>query len=157
MASIRHDALVRLLSSCISRSGGAAQVEPRYLDTKRPDIHAFFPDDRVLIDLTVVHPAAPSSRASQPLLAAKRREREKVSHYAALTAAEGCRFLPFVLETLGAFGPQASSFLRDLSSYATESFLGCELPPARLLAVLLQKGNAEILAKGCLLSRSSVS
>ena len=33
------------------RAGGVAFVEPRYLEDKRPDIHVFFPDDRILIDV----------------------------------------------------------------------------------------------------------
>ena len=45
LARVRHDRLVRALATLIQRAGGAAYVEPRYLEDKRPDIHAFFPDD----------------------------------------------------------------------------------------------------------------
>ena len=44
LARVRHDRLVRALATLIQRAGGAAYVEPRYLEDKRPDIHAFFPD-----------------------------------------------------------------------------------------------------------------
>ena len=49
LARVRHDRLVRHLATLIQRAGGAAYVEPRYLEDKRPDIHAFFPDDRVIL------------------------------------------------------------------------------------------------------------
>ena len=42
LARVRHDRLVRLLATLIQRAGGSAYVEPRYLEDKRPDIHAFF-------------------------------------------------------------------------------------------------------------------
>ena len=51
LARVRHDRLVRALATLIQRAGGAAYVEPRYLEDKRPDIHAFFPDDRVMLDV----------------------------------------------------------------------------------------------------------
>ena len=60
IARVRHDRLVRHLSTLIQRAGGVAYVEPRYLEDKRPDIHAFFPDDRLMLDVTVVHPSSPS-------------------------------------------------------------------------------------------------
>ena len=41
LARVRHDRLVRLLATLIQR-WRAAYVEPRYLEDKRPDIHAFF-------------------------------------------------------------------------------------------------------------------
>ncbi len=40
MSPRSHDRLVRLLATLIQRAGGAF-VEPRYLEDKRPDIHAF--------------------------------------------------------------------------------------------------------------------
>ena len=50
LARVRHDRLVRLLATLIQRAGGAAYVEPRYLEDKRRDIHAF-------ADVCVAHPS----------------------------------------------------------------------------------------------------
>jgi hypothetical protein len=46
------------LATLIQRAGGAAYVEPRYLEDKRPDIHAFFPDAHPLLLLVFITPLA---------------------------------------------------------------------------------------------------
>src|SRR5271154_5267534 len=79
LARVRPDHLVRFLATLIQRAGGAAYVEPRYLEDKRPDIHAFFPDDRVMLDVCVAHPSAPSRVSLAPGSALKYRENAKVS------------------------------------------------------------------------------
>ncbi len=60
VATVRHNRIVRHLSTLVQRAGGVSYVEPRYLEDKRPDIHAFFPDDRIMLDVSVFHPLAPS-------------------------------------------------------------------------------------------------
>src|SRR5271156_4637994 len=45
LARVRHDRLVRHLAPLVQRAGGVAYVEPRYLEDKRRDIHAFIADD----------------------------------------------------------------------------------------------------------------
>ena len=145
--------MVRLLATLIQRAGGAAYVEPRYLEDKRPDIHAFFPDARFMLDVCVVHPSAPSRVDLAPSAALRYREKGKVSAYESLAKEAGSRFVPFAFESFGGLGPAAISFLRDLASYAKESFLSCEyIPSLSSLAVLLQKGNAEMLAQGIIIS-----
>jgi hypothetical protein len=65
------------LSTLVQRAGGVSYVEPRYLEDKRPDIHAFFPDDRVMLDVSVVHPLAPSYLHLQDGAAVKYQEYAK--------------------------------------------------------------------------------
>ena len=85
LARVRHDRLVRLLATLIQRAGGAAFVEPRYLEDKRPDIHAFFSDARFMLDVCVAHPSAPSRVRLAPGSALKYRENGKISAYEPLT------------------------------------------------------------------------
>ena len=70
----------------------------------------------------------------------------------------GSRFVPFAFESFGGLGPAGVAFLRDLESYATESFLSLRYVSClSSLAVLLQKGNAEMLAQGIVMvSRPTV-
>jgi hypothetical protein len=153
LARVRHDRLVRLLATLIQRAGGAAYVEPRYLEDKRPDIHAFFPDAHFMLDVCVVHPSAPSRVSFAPGAALKYREKGKTTAYESLAKEAGSRFVPFAFESFGGLGTTAISFLRDLASYAKESFLSCDyIISLSSLAVLLQKGNAEMLAQGIIMS-----
>jgi hypothetical protein len=107
----------------------------------------------------VAHPSSPSSvSALSPLASTRRREAEKQAYYAQLGSQLGARVVPFILESYGAFGARATSFLSDLSSYSREAFS----PPSQyssvsLLSVVLQKGNVDMLAHGCLRSRVSVA
>ena len=102
--------VVRLLATLIQRAGGAAYVEPRYLEDKRPDIHAFFPDARFMLDVCVVHPSAPSRVSFAPGAALKYREKGKSSAYESLAKEAGSRFVPFAFESFGGLGTTAISF-----------------------------------------------
>src|SRR5271163_215234 len=157
LARVRHDRLVRFLATLIQRAGGGAYVEPRYLEDKRPDIHPFFPDDRVMLDVCVSHPSSPSRLDLAPGSALRYRENGKIAAYDSLAKASGCRFVPFAFESFGALGPAGVAFLRDLESYARESFLSFDFYSCfSSLAVLLQKGNSEMLAQGVVMVSKAV-
>jgi hypothetical protein len=158
VARVRHDRIVRHLSTLTQRAGGVALVEPRYLEDKRPDIHAFFPDDRIMLDVLVLHPSSPSYLHNSIGSALRYRENEKLSAYTPLATELGCRFLPFALESYGTLGSFAINFMHDLASYAKESFSTTYSSSAALssLSILLQKGNAEMLSQGCLLARAAL-
>ena len=134
-----------------------AYVEPRYLEDKRPNVHAFFLD-RLMLDVTVVHPSSPSYLQLADGSAIRYRENEKTSSYSALASELGCRFIPFAVESFGTLGPFAITLMQDLASYAKESFSPSfsYLSAISSLAILLQKGNAEMLSQGCLLARSAL-
>ena len=86
------------------------------------------------------------------------READKKRAYDGLAASAESRFVPFAVESFGALGPSAIGFLRTLGSYAKESYLPFSLASGiSSLAVILQKGNAEMLAQGILMdSRSAL-
>ncbi len=64
----------------------------------------------------------------------------------------------FVLDSFGTLCSFADRFMQDLASYAKESFSHFYSSSSSFssLSVLLQKGNAEILAQGCLMARSAL-
>ena len=102
----------------------------------------------------MAHPSAPS-RVLLARAALKYRENAKISAYEPLAKESGCRFVPFAFESFGGLGPVAIGFLRDLAVFAKESFLSCSyISSVSSLAVLLQKGNAEMLAQGIIMSNS---
>ena len=85
------------------------------------------------------------------------RENAKIAGYSSLAKDSGCRFVPFAFESFGSLGPAGVAFLRDLESYAKESFLPFHYYSSfSSLAVLLQKGNAEMLAQGVVMVSKSV-
>ena len=86
----------------------------------------FFLDDRVMLDVCVSHPSSPSRLDLAPGSALRYRENGKIAAYDSLAKASGCRFVPFAFESFGALGPAGVAFLRDLESYARESFLSSE-------------------------------
>jgi hypothetical protein len=156
---VRHDRIVRLLSSLVQRTGGVCQVEPSHFPSIRPDLLAFLSDSSYILDIAVSHPCSPS-RLSLPdasLTAAKYAETRKSTRYAPLLGTISSKFFPFCIETFGAFAPQALSFVKLLRGLSQGS---SHLPPFPILAslaVLLQSCNAYILSRGVLLSNARVS
>ena len=77
------------------------------------------------LDISVVHAPAQSyinrSRnshsAAVPLLAAEQRERQKAAKYQDRLRRNGQDFLPFVLESTGAWGPSVVRFVQLLGSH----------------------------------------
>jgi hypothetical protein len=121
---------------------------------------AFLFDKTFLVDVVISHPSAPShlSRAPLPLICNKYAESRKVSRYSG-SIPPSFDFVPFALESFGAFGSIACEFMRKLDA-ASRDFLSSSLPPPPLaasLSVLLQKCNAFILSRGVVLLRSSSS
>ena len=69
----------------------------------------------------------------------------------------GGRFSPFAVETFGTLGRFASNIMHDLARYAKESFsVWSSSSVLSSLAILIQKGNAAVLAHGCLMEQSSI-
>ena len=106
-----------------------------------------------MLGVCVAHPSAPSRVHLAPGATLKYRENGKISAYEPLAKEAGSRFVAFAFESFGGLGTAAISFLRDLASFAKESFLSCDyIISISSLAVLLQKGNAEMLAQGIIMS-----
>ena len=110
-----------------------------------------------MLDVCVSHPSSPSRLNLAPGYALRYRENAKIAGYSSLAKDSGCRFVPFAFESFGSLGPAGVAFLRDLESYAKESFLPFHFYSSfSSLAVLLQKGNAEMLAQGVVMVSKSV-
>ena len=159
--TFRHDAIVRVLAMLARKAGGACYVEPRFYEGIRPDIHIVFPTTKILVDVTVVHPGALSlaPRSHVPLFSALSRERDKMNKFRSLSIQEQAQFIPFALETFGAWGRQATKLISDIASLAFES-KGISIPSedlrgemVRTIAITLQAGNACVLLNGCMRAR----
>ena len=109
-----------------------------------------------MLDVCVSHPSSPSRLSLAPGYALRYRENAKIAGYSSLAKDSGCRFVPFAFESFGSLGPAGVAFLRDLASYARESFLPFDYYSFSSLAVLLQKGNADMLAQGVVMVSKSV-
>jgi hypothetical protein len=157
--------LIRLLCSFIRAAGGVPFLEPTGLDGTgglRPDIQVHFPGGPVLVDGSITHPSAKSyvnMASTTPLSAAAKREHYKHLKYDLLAADEKSTFIPFVLETFGGFGKEASRFIKKLGSMFHELLLSPG--PRRLfsskiynaISVCLQRGNSLIQLVGCRVAR----
>ena len=111
-----------------------------------------------MLDVCVIHPSAPSRLNLAPGAAIRYRENGKITAYDSVASEADSRFVPFAFESFGGLAPTAIGFLRDLETYAKESHSFTDYRSClSSLAVLLQKGNAEMLSQGVLVvSRSSL-
>lgn len=161
MTTFRHDAIVRILAMLARKAGATCYVEPRFCEGIRPDIHIVFPSTKFLVDVSVVHPAAPTyaPRSHIPLFSALCRERDKTTKFAKLASEEKAQFVPFVLETFGGWGRQATKLISDIASLAVESksisVTGDDVrgDMVRVIAIALQAGNSSVLLNGCMRTR----
>ena len=139
--------------------GGTVTREPRRLERpldgsrRRPDLDIILGAQRFLVDVTVRHPAAASNAArgaTAALAVAEHAQRKKTAHHTDVTRATRppAVFVPFVLETFGGFGLQASAFIKTVARATarlaymwapTEIVHG--LPAA--VAITLQRANAK--------------
>jgi hypothetical protein len=127
---------------------------------RKPDLHFILAHHRVvevLSDVAVAHPGAASyasSASTHPLSAAKHIQSHKISKYADLVQAGQSEMIAFVMETFGAFGPQANKLLQCFFKQGPgpgKDFGddGITLQDARTqLSFALQRGNAIVARKG---------
>lgn len=107
-------------------------------------------DLKLYIDVSVVRPTATSHLSHQailnrPLTCTRRREADKRKKYDAIARANDYQLIPFVLETYGGIGADASKLLKQLArhsrEYSSASFL---LHARKRLAVTLHSSNANV-------------
>jgi hypothetical protein len=166
IVTARHDMLVRQIASFVRSAGGSVFIEPKYLEGKRADAQIYFTSDISLMDVQITHPAAPyyaisTNIASTPLGTARSREIAKHSKYDKQAKSEGASFYPFVMETYGGLGKEASVFVQKVSKLYIES---SPFPINRntfttkmvkAFGITLQKGNALVQAAGCIAARNA--
>ncbi len=156
----RHDALVQVLASMFKRAGAMVSIEVKCDgETRvRPDLEFVLPDRSLLVDVAVVHPAAPSRRSHTALAAARDIENVKAAKYRSVASERGANFLGFIAESYGALGNQAVEVLKLLNNTLNQAparpFELSERAVAETLSVALQRGNAFISHTGSLTARA---
>ena len=117
-------------------------------------------DQRLLVDVSVVHPASDGKRSFTPLAAARTIELRKADKYKHLAAPRDARVIAFVLESYGAFGNDAMEVLKILRSCLSQMSLSVPAITSQtmteMIAICLQKGNASVSASGSLAVRGTV-
>ena len=110
--------MVRALAALFRHVEAWVHIEPRIyrVERLRPDLEVTFPDQTLLIDVAIAHPAAPSRSSALPLAATAGPEREKIKKYKALAMA---RDLLFSLSCSSPMVPTASK------RKAQDALLGC--------------------------------
>src|SRR6185312_13001076 len=126
----------------------------------RPDAIVVSSLSKYMIDVSIVNPTSPSyvtTAAAMKKGTPEYREKWKREKYGTLPESQGCVFVPFVLDSYGAMGKEASDFLLELSRSVSVieskqrefmSFCICAISFA------LQQGNAFISSAGTLRSYS---
>jgi len=120
----------------------------------RPDAYIASRTQHYLIDVSVVNPTSHSyikSDASLKYGTTEKREQDKIEKYKALAEQRGCEFIPFVLESYGAWGKEALTFLRTLSySYSEDEKAQSSFyrHAVSTISIALQQGNAFISTLG---------
>ena len=138
------------------------EVEHRISDTQRqrPDLRIDLDIGTFWVDVTVAHPCALSRGYVRPLAAASDAENKKFRDYSALALQHGATFIPFALESYGAFGTRAREVMNLLRRAAGNTvLLAADVPggfptyATQKIALALQRGNAAIARRGAVESR----
>jgi len=148
----RHNDVVHIVAATTRSLGAFAHIEPSRIDNARirPDLLLRIGRRRIMVDVAVVHPGAPSRlRAAQRSLGtALQQQRIKHARYDRLARTEHSIFLPFIVETFGATAPEARSVMREIASFAGR-LIPSQTRHATLvrlmtqISVAVQRGNAQ--------------
>jgi hypothetical protein len=105
----RHDQLVQMVASLFRVVGALVHVEAKAPGEERlrPDLEIILPDQRLYVDVVVVHPASEAKKSFTALASARTAELRKADKYKSLAVGDA-RLLAFAVETYGAFGNEAS-------------------------------------------------
>jgi hypothetical protein len=144
---VRHNEIVCVIHHNARRLGGASTMEPQRLvldSGKHPDLEILLAALRYLLDVTIVTPRP------GPLEAAECAANHKSKHYKDLAASCRATFIPFPIETYGAWGDQARSFAKILRDFNDERLTGLTKREVYYrfcteIAVAVQRGNARVM------------
>jgi hypothetical protein len=153
----RHDGIKTLLASFFNRAGARAEIERSLPGEERirPDITVSTPHSMSHIDVSVVHPLAPSHIAAARMPEPRHiinRENSKCAKYGERAADEEAQFIPAVVDTFGMFGSGMVKVIDLLRSTASSleaapgSPLVKELEEA--LPFQIQRGNVQAVFRG---------
>ena len=157
---MRHNTIIDILKKWAIRVGvNWVITEPADLDPDtdiRPDMLFFCEQLMLITDVRICHPGAKSYlRKGNPkcLKTAKDAETEKHKMYDKLAQTNNAVFIPFVVETLGGFGPEAIKLLHALlpSEEDPTSSIYPHWQSKRIIieeiSIALQKSNAIIMTR----------
>ena len=117
LKDLRSKSLEDVIALWASRAGAErAETQPKDLwldDNTTPDIDLILGGRKILVDVAVVHPSAPSYvvEASNPLGGSVLTKEEK---YAKLADSLGAEVVPAVIETYGAFSDPLLGLFKDI-------------------------------------------
>jgi len=144
-------------SSAIDPDTGVPfDVDDVFTDDARGDLLLIRGDERLLVDVTVLRPTAPThlrnarlAVATKALACAASAESAKRAKYGELCAERGWKMCAFALESYGALGQSARKLLHTLASKADEiSAAAFQQHACASLSVALQAANAAIAVGG---------
>ena len=155
----RHDFVKNTIAAFAARTHIDVQVEPRKLDPnsrRRVDLKLFIENQTALVDVSFVHPTAPSHLAAAmadsnaPL---NRRAQSKASHHQSAANAQQSNLFSFVVESFGALHTDCArlllliteAFLNFASARATREFAE---EFVNSLSIAIQRGNALAILGG---------
>jgi len=162
LITARHNSCTCAICAWVTRLGGYAKYEPKGLGhdeekkALRPDGRWEFGASCILGDITIHHALAQSHIAKSskgPLLSIQDVISEKKKKYADIARDEKAKFHVFALETTGGFSTQANAAV-DALVEASKAVHYVWAPKEvtfglkRVLAVAVQRGNAEIVLAG---------
>ena len=160
--TIRHDKVSGSVAEVVQTAGSDNVAIEQHGAITKGDILAIFADDAFRIDTVITHPPAPAYRdrgaATQPLWAAKQKEKIKARSLRAPAAHIGACPQPFAIETLGGLGPKTKEFMQSLYKRVRDgpdADIAQSFPvyAAQKISVSLQKWNAFVVRRGALLMR----
>ena len=131
LKNLRHTAIAKSIAKWALRAGAeSAETEPKKLwttDQKRPDIDLILGAERILVDVAVVQPSAPSYvvSAQHPLGGSAEMVRVKESKYEVLAATLDATVAPAVIETFGALTSPCVDLFNRIADYAKENPQSC--------------------------------
>lgn len=164
----RHDKIVQCISSCAKRMGAVTTVEPRGSSGGIPDIQITHARGTHFVEVSVVHPQAPSNRSAAMRGAGvpiEYRENAKFRKYEKYVRDNGpARFTAVVFDSYGASGSGVKDLERLLSGLGEDESDGRHTHSSpqvirdfkESVAISIQRSNAIALLRGCTSSRAAL-
>lgn len=158
----RHDAVGRTIARLARDSGCLVLLEDHQRVGDWVDFEFFLPSSHIISDLSITNPTNSSilNSSTHQLGAARARQEAKRRRYSGLAASLGALNLPFIIESHGALGPDASHLLRLFRSNFSTLTNSHTAPQAffvqsvRRISITLQRYNAHISRMGLQYARA---
>ena len=155
----RHDDIANNIARHTHYAGGLATVEVSHLSDKnkmRPDLQIILPGGHYISDVKVVHATCPTHVAKYSGIqfgAARAGQKEKIKKYADIAKHSHADFIPFVVETSGAFTKESEKLIDHIISTCAEHQQLWEPKEVRRefigsIAIAVQHGNASAMFEG---------